>query len=83
MLNRFNKEDVFHVPNVLRLDELYCEPPAVRRHYLVIAQAMRDKDNKRVGNRQARLLRSGFEIPTTLSQCEKLLEKYEDATETS
>jgi len=83
MLNRFNRDPVFPVPDVRRLEERYIEPPAVRRHYLYIRDAMRNEDKHTVGNRQARLLKAGFEIPITLKQCEKLLEKYEDASETS
>ena len=79
----FNREKVFPVPDTRRAEETYNEPPAVQRHYLVIRDAMMEKDAVTVGNRQLRLLRSGFEIPITLKQCNKLLEKYRNASEPS
>lgn len=75
----FGREPKFDVPDVRRQNETYAEPAAIQRHYLVIRDAMLRKDMRTVGNRQLRLLRSGYEIPITLKQVEKLLEKY-DAT---
>ncbi len=72
----WGKEKVFEVPDVSRANEFYREPPAIQRHYMVIRDAMMADDRITVGNRQMRLLRSGFEIPITLKQCNKLLRKY-------
>lgn len=74
----FGKEKVFGIPDTSRADEFYREPSAVHRHYLVIRKAMIADDRETVGNRQLRLLASGFEIPITLKQCNRLLEKYKD-----
>jgi len=69
-------EAVFQVPDATRSSELYPEPSAVHRHYLVIRDAMKAGDHQTTGNRQLRLLNGGFEIPITLKQCNRLLEKY-------
>ena len=74
----FGREQKFLIPNSSRADEFYREPSAVQRHYLVISKAMKADDRETVGNRQLRLLASGFEIPITLKQCNRLLEKYKD-----
>ena len=68
-------ELVFNVPNVKYAQEIYSIPPAVERHYLMIRDAMQRNDKHTVGNRQLRLLHAGFEIPVTLEQCNRLLEK--------
>ena len=73
------KEKVYAVPDIARSSEFYREPPAVQRHYLVIREAMMADDRVTVGNRQIRLVTSGFEIPITLKQVNRLLRKY-DAT---
>ena len=70
--------DAFQIPDVTRASESYPEPSAVRRHYMVICDAMKAGDLYTVGNRQLRLLNGGFEIPVTLKQVTKLLEKYSD-----
>ena len=71
---------VYDVPEVSRAGEFYPEPSAVHRHYLVIRDAMQADDKHTVGNRQLRLLNAGFEIPVTLQQCNRLLEKYKDGS---
>jgi hypothetical protein len=68
----------FQMPDIRLISELYPDPSAIHRHYLVIRDAMRADDKHKVGNRQLRLLNGGFEIPVTLEQCNKLLEKYKD-----
>ena len=66
--------DVFRIPDVRLVHEIYSA--TAERHYLVIRDAMMDNDSHTVGNRQVRLLHAGLEIPITLEQCNKLLEKY-------
>ena len=70
--------DVFDIPEVTKAGEFYPEPSSVHRHYMVIRDAMKADDKHAVGNRQLRLLNGGFEIPITLKQCNRLLEKYKD-----
>jgi len=65
----------FRVPDTQYADETYDKPSA-HRHYLVLRDAMQAEDTKTVGNRQIRLLRAGFEIPITIDQCNRILEKY-------
>lgn len=72
----------FPIPNVTYANEIYTDLPAIERHYLIIRDAMMVGDKHTVGNRQLRLLHAGLEIPITLTQCNKLLEKY-DVTKTS
>lgn len=79
MFDRFKKEIVFEIPDVRRANERAPKPQAVKRHYLVMQKAMSEGDKRLVANHQLRLLRGGFEVPITLSQCEKLLERF-DAT---
>ena len=67
---------MYKIPDASRADETYTEPPAIQRHYLVLRDAMMAEDLETIGNRQLRLLGGGFEIPITLEQCNKLLEKY-------
>jgi len=67
---------MYKIPDASRADELYLEPPAIQRHYLIIREAMKTGDLETIGNRQLRLLGGGFEIPITIEQCNKLLEKY-------
>ena len=67
---------VFPIPDVTKARELYPELPAIQRHYLIIRDAMAKDDKYTVGNRQLRLLNGGFEIPISIEQCNKLLEKY-------
>ena len=74
---------LFNIPDAGRADELYSEPSAVQRHYLVIRDAMNAGDLSTVGNRQLRLLSGGFEIPISLEQCNRLLEKYTNDSQTS
>ena len=74
----FGKDKVFELPDVTRADEFYREPAAVQRHYLVLRNAKEVGDRETIGNRQLRLLGGGFEVPITLSQCNRLLEKYSD-----
>jgi len=76
----FNKETVFQVPDVRRMNENAQEPPAVHRHYLVMRDAMLVNDRATVANRQLRLLEGGFEIPITIKQCNKLLKAYVNVT---
>ena len=46
----------------------------------VIREAMKSGDRRTIGDRQLRLLKAGQEIPVTLQQCNKLLEKYKDGS---
>ena len=69
-------DDVFDMPDITRATEMYPNTCAVKRHYMVIREAMKSGDRRTVGNRQLRLLKAGFEIPVTLQHCCRLLEKY-------
>ena len=53
---------------------------AYRVASMVIRDAMQADDKHTIGNRQLRLLNAGFEIPITLQQCNRLLEKYKDGS---
>jgi len=67
---------VFRIPDVERTKEIYRDQPAIHRHYLIIKRAMEQNDGFTVGNRQLRLLHAGVEIPITLEQVNRLLERY-------
>ena len=69
-------DTIFQPPDASRQHEFYHDPPAVHRHYLVLRDAMKAGDHQTIGNRQLRLLNGGFEIPITLKQVNRLLEKY-------
>ena len=69
-------EHVFTIPNI----DQSAEHPAIQRHYALIREAMIAGEGLKVGNRQLRLLKAGIEIPITLKQCNRLLEKYEHAS---
>ena len=73
-------DEVFDVPDVRLALELYPSTRAVQRHYMVIREAMKSGDRRTIGDRQLRLLKAGQEIPVTLQQCNKLLEKYKDGS---
>ncbi len=69
-LSRRPKE--FHIPN--RHTEY--DRPMLARHYAAILTAMKCNDTNEIGNRQLRLLKSGFEVPITQQHCENILRKY-------
>ena len=67
-------EPVFHVPPVRNgIEDI---PPAVFRHLRVLEIAMIENDRATVGNRQIRLAKLGFEVPTKLSHVRDLMERY-------
>jgi hypothetical protein len=80
MLGKWNKEQVFKIRNVKRADENEPQPACLERHYAVMLDAMKRDDRDTVANRQVRLLRGSFEVPLTVSQCAKLLEKTRNAS---
>jgi len=73
---QLSDETIFQPPDAGRQYEMYSEPSAIHRHYMVLRDAMKASDHRTIGNRQLRLLNGGFEIPITLKQVNRLLEKY-------
>ena len=68
----FNKGEQFRIPPFTT----EYKRPLLARHYAAILYGMRHGDVALVGNRQLRLLKSGFEIPVTQAHCEEILRKY-------
>lgn len=67
-------EPTFHVPPINGWTEDI--PPAVFRHLRTIELAMIEGDRATVGNRQIRLAKLGFEVPTRLSHVRDMMERY-------
>ena len=73
-MSLFGKEKQFPLSDI-RLS-LEAQPPAVHRHYIVLADAMEREIRPVIDNRQRRLLHGGYEVPITLKHCKTILERY-------